>query len=87
MDAPLSTGSTNLLTDARSRLDRVTARAAYQAVLYARATLVDIRPLAQQANRKAKCTQTLAPVVIERNVLEWRLDPRHPSSLPVAAST
>ena len=83
MDAPAFNGVDDLLTDARSRLDRVTARAAYQAVLYARATLVDIRPLAQR-EQEGEVHPDLAPVVIERNVLEWRLDPRHPSSLPVA---
>jgi rhodanese-related sulfurtransferase len=83
IDAPAFNGVDDLLKDARSRLDRVTARTAYQEVLYARATLVDIRPLAQR-EQEGEVHPDLAPVVIERNVLEWRLDPRHPSSLRFA---
>jgi len=61
----------------------VTAQAAYQEVLFGRATLVDIRPQGQR-EQEGEVHPDLAPVVIERNVLEWRLDPRHPSSLPIA---
>ena len=82
-DAPAFNGVQDLLDDSRSRLERVTARAAYQEVLYGRATLVDIRPLAQR-EQEGEVDPDLAPVVIERNVLEWRLDPRHPASLPIA---
>ena len=82
-DAPAFNGVDDLLDDSRSRLERVTARAAYQEVLYARATLVDIRP-AGQREHEGEVDPALAPVVIERNVLEWRLDPRHPASLPIA---
>jgi rhodanese-related sulfurtransferase len=82
-DAPAFNGVDDLLDDSRSRLERVTARAAYQEVLYGRATLVDIRPAAQR-EQEGEVDPRLAPVVIERNVLEWRLDPRHPASLPIA---
>jgi rhodanese-related sulfurtransferase len=82
-DAPAFNGVDDLLDDSRSRLERVTARAAYQEVLYGRATLVDIRPTAQR-EQEGEVDPELAPVVIERNVLEWRLDPRHPASLPIA---
>jgi rhodanese-related sulfurtransferase len=82
-DAPAFNGVDDLLNDSRSRLERVSARAAYQEVLYGRATLVDIRPQGQR-EREGEVRPDLAPVVIERNVLEWRLDPRHPSSLPIA---
>ena len=82
-DAPAFNGVDDLLGDSRSRLERVTARAAYQEVLYARATLVDIRPQGQR-EQEGEVHPDLTPVVIERNVLEWRLDPRHPSSLPIA---
>jgi rhodanese-related sulfurtransferase len=82
-DAPAFNGVDDLLDDSRSRLERVSARAAYQEVLFARATLVDIRPQAQR-EREGEVHPDLAPVLIERNVLEWRLDPRHPSSLPIA---
>ena len=82
-EAPAFNGIDDLLDDSRSRLTRVSARAAYQEVLYKRATLVDIRPQ-EQREREGEIHPDLAPVVIERNVLEWRLDPRHPSSLPIA---
>ena len=82
-DAPAFNGVDDLLDDSRSRLERVSARAAYQEVLFGRATLVDIRPQGQR-EQEGEVHPHLAPVVIERNVLEWRLDPRHPSSLPIA---
>lgn len=82
-DAPDFNGVDDLLDDSRSRLERLSARAAYQEVLFGRATLVDIRPQ-EQRQRDGEVHPDLAPVVIERNVLEWRLDPRHPSSLPIA---
>lgn len=82
-DAPTFDGVDDLLDDSRSRLARVSARAAYQEVLFRRAVLVDIRPQAQREH-EGQVHADLAPVVIERNVLEWRLDPRHRSSLPIA---
>jgi len=82
-DAPTFDGVDDLLDDSRSRLARVSARAAYQEVLFGRAVLVDIRPKAQR-DQEGQVHADLAPVVIERNVLEWRLDPRHPSSLPIS---
>jgi rhodanese-related sulfurtransferase len=82
-DASAFNGVDDLLDDSRSRLERLTARAAYQEVLFGRATLVDIRPQGQR-EQEGEVDPDLAPVVIERNVLEWRLDPRHPSSLPIA---
>ena len=82
-DAPAFNGVDDLLDDSRSRLERVSARAAYQEVLFGRASLVDIRPQ-RQREQEGEVHPELAPIVIERNVLEWRLDPRHPSSLPIA---
>jgi rhodanese-related sulfurtransferase len=82
-DAPQFDGVDDLLEDSRSRLARVSARAAYQEVLFGRAVLVDIRPQAQR-EREGEVSAELAPLVIERNVLEWRLDPRQASSLPLA---
>jgi rhodanese-related sulfurtransferase len=82
-DAPTFYGVDDLLDDSRSRLSRVSARAAFQEVLFGRATLVDIRPQAQR-EQEGEVHPDLAPLVIERNVLEWRLDPRHPSCLPIA---
>jgi rhodanese-related sulfurtransferase len=84
--APTYAGIDDQLADARSRLRRVSARAAYQEVLYDRAVLVDIRPAAQRA-AEGEVAPHLNPLVVERNVLEWRFDPRHESRLPVADFT
>jgi rhodanese-related sulfurtransferase len=80
---PRFDGVAELLEGSRSRLARVSARAAYQEVLFARAVLVDIRSQGQR-EQEGEVHPDLAPVVIEREVLKWRLDPRHPSSLPIA---
>lgn len=82
-DAPRYDGIDDQLADARTRLARVSARAAYQEVLYGRAVLVDIRPAAQRA-REGQVAPHLQPLVVERNVLEWRFDPRSDARLPVA---
>jgi rhodanese-related sulfurtransferase len=82
-DAPTYAGIDDQLSDARSRLDRVSARAAYQEVLHGRALLVDIRPAAQRAF-EGQVAAHLGTLVVERNVLEWRFDPRHAARLPVA---
>jgi rhodanese-related sulfurtransferase len=58
------------LAEARARLRRLDARQAAAAV-QAGALLVDIRPAEQR-----RCEGVVpAAVAIERNVLEWRLDP------------
>ncbi|MEO7060956.1 MAG: rhodanese-like domain-containing protein [Lapillicoccus sp.] len=61
--------------EARASYVRVSARAAYQWALYGRAVIVDIRPVAQRL-AEGEVHPDLRPVVIERNVLEARLDPR-----------
>ena len=63
-------GADELLAEARRRLRRVSAEeaAAEQA---AGALLVDIRP----ADERARDGDIPGAVVIDRNVLEWRLDP------------
>ncbi len=68
-----------LLAAARSRLDRL---GPHQAALAAAedAVLVDIRP---DANRVAEGVIPGA-LRIERNVLEWRLDPASDTALPIA---
>ena len=81
--APVYDGIDDQLADARSRLRRISARAAYQEVLYRRAVLVDIRPAAQRAV-EGEVAAHLAPLVVERNVLEWRFDPRSSAALPEA---
>lgn len=82
-DAPVYDGVDDQLADSRSRLERVSARAAYQEVLHGRAVLVDIRPAAQRA-AEGEVAARLGPLVVERNVLEWRFDPRHEARLAVA---
>ena len=72
-----------LLTDARSRLDRIDVETAYRETLDG-ALLVDIRPAAQRAE-EGEVSPALRPLVIERNVLEWRLDPRSEARLPEAS--
>lgn len=74
----------DLLAEARSTYERISARAAYQLLLHHRAVLVDIRPEAQR-HAEGEVDPALHPVVIERNVLEWRLDPRSGAHLPWAA--
>ena len=68
-----------LLADARARLDRLDPGEAYRAA-GAGAVLVDTRP---QLNRELEGTIPDA-LIVERNVLEWRLDPACEARLPVA---
>lgn len=70
----------DLLARARSGLERLTPHEAYRAQR-AGAALVDIRP---QASRVAEGGLPGA-VVIERTVLEWRLDPASDARLPWAS--
>ena len=72
-----------LLADARSRLDRIDAVRAFEEVRGG-ALLVDIRPAAQRAV-EGEVHPSLGPLVVERNVLEWRFDPRSDARLDVAA--
>ena len=69
-----------VLSDARSRLVRLTAGQARQAYSERGAVLVDIRPAAQRAAEG----ELPEAVVIERNVLEWRCDPTSDARLPQA---
>ena len=69
----------DVLASARERLVRVTpaqARTAWGAG----AVVVDIRPAAQRAAEG----ELPGALVIERNVLEWRLDPASDARLPIA---
>jgi rhodanese-related sulfurtransferase len=70
----------NVLAAARARLDRLTAAEAYESVRHG-AVLVDIRP---ESNRRTE-GEIFGALVIERNVLEWRLDPTSDTRLPIAA--
>jgi len=73
-----------LLADARSRLERITPRAAYDELTTGSALVVDIRPAAQRAAH-GEVPTSLPVLVIERNVLEWRLDPRSDARVPEAS--
>jgi rhodanese-related sulfurtransferase len=77
---PGAVGIAEILAAARARLDRVTPEQAY-AQMREGAVLVDIRPAAQ---RQAE-GEIPGAVIIERNVLEWRLDPRSDHRLPIAS--
>lgn len=73
-----------MLADARSRLERISPRRAFQELISSDAVLVDIRPAAQRAE-EGEVAGWLPALVVERNVLEWRFDPRSDASLPIAA--
>jgi len=66
-----------LLEEARARLRRLSPADAADA-LAAGALVVDTRPAAQR-EREGEMPGAL---VIERNVLEWRLDPASPDRVP-----
>jgi rhodanese-related sulfurtransferase len=66
-----------VLAAARARLDRLSPAEALAACA-AGATLIDIRPAAQ----RAAAGEIPGSVVIERNHLEWRLDPASDARLP-----
>jgi rhodanese-related sulfurtransferase len=74
---PGSRGIDEILALARTRLHRLLPRQAFEELRDADITvpvlLVDIRPAAQ----RAKHGQIRGAMVIERNVLEWRFDPRY----------
>ncbi|WP_207769183.1 rhodanese-like domain-containing protein [Nocardioides currus] len=83
VDAATYDGVDALLADARSRLERVEVQQAFEEVR-AGALLVDIRPAAQRA-AEGQVHCSLSPLVIERNVLEWRFDPRSDARIEQAA--
>lgn len=68
-----------VLAAARARLTRMSPQSAAAAALCG-AILVDIRPSAQRAEEG----EIPGAVVIERNVLEWRLDPSSDARIPAA---
>ncbi len=70
-----------LLADARASLDRVTPEQARRAAAGG-ALLVDIRP-SEQRTRDGEIPGAL---VIDRNVLEWRMDPRGAHRVPEVTS-
>jgi rhodanese-related sulfurtransferase len=76
-----SRGIDAILAEARERLVRVDPGQAY-AECRDGAILVDIRPVAQRAAEGG----IPGALVVERNVLEWRFDPRSDARLPIADS-
>ncbi len=68
-----------ILEEARDRLVRVTPEQAH-AEMRDGALLVDIRPAAQRAAEG----EVPGALIVERNVLEWRLDPASDARLPEA---
>lgn len=70
----------DVLADARRRITRLDPRQALEA-MEAGALLVDIRP---HVNRHAE-GEIPGALVIDRNVLEWRLDPASEARLPIAS--
>ncbi len=79
MSHPDESAISRLLEESRRHLDRVEA-ADLASAQTAGALVVDIRPL-EQRQRDGDLPGAL---VVDRNVLEWRLDPSSPHRLPVA---
>ena len=67
-----------LLDRARAEIAPRATVAELDGVLAARGLVIDIRPVAQ----RQRDGELPGAVVIERNVLEWRLDPTSPDRLP-----
>jgi rhodanese-related sulfurtransferase len=78
---PGSYGIDEILATARTRLARLDPHETAAAVARG-AVLVDIRPAAQRAEHG----EIPGAIVIERNVLEWRLDPRSDARLSFATT-
>jgi rhodanese-related sulfurtransferase len=79
MDEGEGSAVSRLLEECRRGLDRVEPEDLAE-VEAAGALVVDIRP-ADQRQRDGELPHA---VVIDRNVLEWRLDPSSPHRLPIA---
>jgi rhodanese-related sulfurtransferase len=78
MDEPSGSSIDRLLADCRRDLERVPpARLAEE--VERGALVVDTRPVHQ----RERDGELPGAVVVDRNVLEWRLDPTSPSRLPI----
>jgi rhodanese-related sulfurtransferase/mannose-6-phosphate isomerase-like protein (cupin superfamily) len=75
-----ASGIDQVLSKARARLRRLTPHETHRAVIEREAILVDIRPEAQRAIEGS----IAGALIVERNVLEWRLDPTSSARLSVA---
>ncbi|MFZ4511392.1 MAG: rhodanese-like domain-containing protein [Candidatus Nanopelagicales bacterium] len=73
---PVSRSIDERLTEARQRIRRYSPAEAHSAA-QSGALIVDIRPQAQ----RQEFGEVPGALVLERNVLEWRLDPRSDSRL------
>nr|WP_028802340.1 rhodanese-like domain-containing protein [Streptomyces sp. 142MFCol3.1] len=82
VSGPRPVGIDELLERAREDLDRVDAADAYEAALAGRALLVDIR----YAALRERDGVIPGALVVERNELEWRLDPQGSHRAPQATS-
>lgn len=71
----------DILARARAGLTRLDPAQAFAAVTTSGGVLVDIRPAGQRAEEG----EVAEALVIERNVLEWRFDPRSEARLPIAS--
>lgn len=78
---PGSRGIDEILAESRQRLTRISPDDAKKEFEEGGAILVDIRP---EAQRIAHGGTIPGALVIERNVLEWRFDPRCEARLPIA---
>jgi rhodanese-related sulfurtransferase len=76
----MTTAIDTVLSRARTRLERLSPRDA-AAAARAGAVLVDVRP---QINRETE-GEIPGALVIDRNVLEWRLDPASDARLDLAS--
>ena len=81
---PGSKSIDTILSEAQSKLQRISASQAFDELretqVGAPTFLVDIRPVAQREKEGA----IHGSLIIERNVLEWRFDPRCSSRLSIA---
>ena len=75
-----ASGIEQMLSAARARLRRLSPDEAHVAVAKEEAILVDIRPEGQRAIEGS----IPGALIVERNELEWRLDPTSSARLPVA---
>ncbi|MDT0202315.1 rhodanese-like domain-containing protein [Nocardioides sp. AE5] len=76
-------GVADMVAHARSSLRRTSARAAFQEAIAGTGVIIDIRSERQRAAQGA-VPPLLGAVVVERNELEPRLDPRSATRLPFA---
>jgi rhodanese-related sulfurtransferase len=80
---PGSRGIDTILSDTRAKLQRLTPKQAYEELhnpqLSGPVFLVDIRPAAQRDTEGG----IHGSLIIERNVLEWRFDPRCDARLAI----